>query len=211
MNVIAIASGKGGVGKTTLCANLSVALRRQGHNVLCIDMDPQNGLGLHFGLPMDHINGISRATLASGDWRDALWQSAQGDLVLPYGLINDLDRVIFENILADDSEYLIAQIKLLELTEDSYVLVDTPPGASVYLQQAFAACNVAVLTLLPDAASFATAAKCIKKIESECCTRSSFLGYVGIVNQVDRSRQLNRDMTDLMREELHLKYFSDRR
>lgn len=208
MKVIAIASGKGGVGKTTLCANLSVALRRQGHKVLCIDMDPQNGLGLHFGLPMNHLNGISRTTLSSGDWRDAVWQSAQGDLILPYGLVNDLDRVIFENKLADDPEYLMAQIKLLELTDDSYVLVDTPPGASVYLQQAFAACNVVVLTLLPDAASFATTAKYIKKIKIECCSRTTFMGYIGIVNQVDRSRQLNSDMTDLMREELHLKYFS---
>jgi len=208
MKVIAVASGKGGVGKTTLCANLSRAFKRQGHTVISVDMDPQNGLGLHFGLPTNHINGISRATLSSDDWCGALWHSKQGDMVFPYGLINDLDRTLFESKLADDPEYLLTKLKLLKLPEDSYVFLDTPPGASIYQQQAFAACHVVVLTLLPDAASFATANKYIKKIEMECSIRPGFRGYIGIVNQVDRSRQLNSDMTDLMREGLDLNSFS---
>ncbi len=208
MKIITVASGKGGVGKTTLCANLSVALRKQGHTVLSVDMDPQNGLGLHFGLSTEHINGISRATLSSADWRQAIWQSEQGDMVLPYGLINDNDKTIFEMKLADDPEYVLTQLECLELPEDSYVFLDMPPGASIYQQQAFAACHVVVLTLLADAASFATANKYIKKIKTECYSRPEFMGHMNIVNQVDRSRQLNSDMTDLMREALNVAYFT---
>lgn len=37
--VIAVLSGKGGTGKTSLCAGLSCALAELGQNVLCIDMD----------------------------------------------------------------------------------------------------------------------------------------------------------------------------
>src|SRR4030095_634738 len=37
--VITITSGKGGVGKTTAVANLSVALASDGHKVVCIDGD----------------------------------------------------------------------------------------------------------------------------------------------------------------------------
>jgi len=208
MKVIAVASGKGGVGKSTVCANLSRAFKKQGHTVISVDMDPQNGLGLHFGLPSNHINGISRATLSSNDWQGAMWRSEQGDRVFPYGLINDLDRTLFESRLADDSEYLLMKLKLLNLPEDSYVFLDTPPGASIYQQQAFAACHAVLLTLLPDAASFATANKYIKKIEMECHIRPDFKGHIGIINQVDRSRQLNSDMTDLMRNELNLTSFS---
>jgi cellulose synthase operon protein YhjQ len=204
MKVIAVASGKGGVGKTTLCANLSRAFKKQGHTVISVDMDPQNGLGLHFGLPTNHINGISRATLSRNDWQGAMWCSEQGDRVYPYGLINDLDRTLFESKLADDPEYLLTKLKLLKLPEDSYVFLDTPPGASIYQQQAFAACHVVLLTLLPDAASFATANKYIKKIEMECHIRPDFKGHIGIINQVDRSRQLNSDMTDFMLEGLNL-------
>ncbi len=37
--IIAVASGKGGTGKTSLCAGLGCALAQRGQNVLCVDMD----------------------------------------------------------------------------------------------------------------------------------------------------------------------------
>ena len=37
--VIAVLSGKGGTGKTTLCAALATCLAKQAHRVLCIDLD----------------------------------------------------------------------------------------------------------------------------------------------------------------------------
>jgi len=208
MKIIAVVSGKGGVGKTTICANLSVALRKQGHTVLSVDMDSQNGLAMHFGISTENINGISRATLSSADWRAAICRSEHGDMVLPYGLINDADRALFERKLIDNPNYLAEQLKLLKLPEDCYVVLDTPPGASVYLQQAFSACHVVVLTLLADVASFATANKYIKKIDTECAGRTDFMGHMVVINQVDRSRQLNSDLTDLMRESMDSRYFS---
>ncbi|MHB8508407.1 MAG: ParA family protein [Candidatus Dormibacteria bacterium] len=48
--VISIASGKGGVGKTTTTANLAVAFGRQGLKVLAWDMDGQGNLGQALGL-----------------------------------------------------------------------------------------------------------------------------------------------------------------
>ena len=49
MSLICFASPKGGVGKTTLAANVADAMRRQGRRVLVMDFDPQNTLRLHFG------------------------------------------------------------------------------------------------------------------------------------------------------------------
>lgn len=49
--VILIASGKGGVGKTTVSANLAAALTKIGYDILVVDADIKTGhLGTHFGL-----------------------------------------------------------------------------------------------------------------------------------------------------------------
>ena len=50
MPVVAVIGAKGGVGKTTLAANLSTSLAEAGHPVLAIDLDPQNALRFHLAL-----------------------------------------------------------------------------------------------------------------------------------------------------------------
>ena len=48
--VITVAQQKGGSGKTTLAANLAVALIRSGQSVTILDLDPQGSLGRWFML-----------------------------------------------------------------------------------------------------------------------------------------------------------------
>lgn len=59
-NVILVSSGKGGVGKSTVAANLAASLHAQGHSVAVLDADIQGpSQNLMWGIPDDQLLGVS--------------------------------------------------------------------------------------------------------------------------------------------------------
>jgi chromosome partitioning protein len=54
--VISFANQKGGVAKTTTTLNLAVAFAESGHDVLCIDLDPQGNLTMSQGIDPDKVD-----------------------------------------------------------------------------------------------------------------------------------------------------------
>lgn len=203
MKIIAVASAKGGVGKTTLTANLATALQRLGmQTVLVLDLDPQNALALHFGGDPQSLAGVSRATLTGQTWSSVCARSPSGVHVLPYGLVNETDRIAYEHHLGVHPEWVTQQLQSLGLPPDAVVLIDTPPGPSVYMQQALTAAHVAVLVSLPDAASYAALALMQRLVATYCQPRANFSGALYVLNQVDGARQLSKDITRLMQDGL---------
>jgi len=55
MHVISVINYKGGVGKTTITANLGAELARRGRRVLLIDIDPQASLTFSFIPPEEWV------------------------------------------------------------------------------------------------------------------------------------------------------------
>lgn len=203
MKVIAIVSAKGGVGKTTLTANLATALEALGvPTLLVLDLDPQNALGLHFGCDPGSLEGISRASLAKEEWGPVCVRSASGVYVLPYGVVNETDRMAFEKHLDANPQWLAEQLQGLSLPQDAVVLIDTPPGPSVYMRQALSAAQTVVIVSLPDAASYASLALMQRLVHTYCIPRSDFSQALYVLNQADGARQLSKDILRTMQGSL---------
>lgn len=203
MSVIGIVSMKGGVGKTTVTANLATAMSTKlgPGRVTVIDLDPQNSLHWHFGLEDSQTEGVCRQSLRGGDWGGVAVTTEFDVVCLPYGAAGEPDREAFETLLADKPNWIGEQIKRAGLDNDSVVLIDTPPGSSVYLKQVFACADLVLIVLLADAGSYAT----IPAMESwldEMSVLYPQLRSAYVLNQVDRSDSFNRDVADLLQQHL---------
>ena len=201
MKIVAVASAKGGVGKTTVVANLAAALARSGARVLVVDLDPQNALGLHFGMAPDEVAGLSRAALGGQPWDSAAFQADAGLRVLPYGTVEEADRQAFERMLEATPGWLSGLLANPPLPDDALVILDTPPGPSPYMSQALSTAHLGVVVTLPDAASYASVPAMHRLIRTYGEPRPDYAGTFHVLNQVDPSRPLARDIAELMREQ----------
>jgi cellulose synthase operon protein YhjQ len=180
MQVIAFVSGKGGVGKTTLTTNAAVALAQRKKRVLLIDLDPQNALRLHLGMDPDDIAGLAR----EGIVLTSLFDSPFDVKFVPFGRVIDSDLGLFETELRLNPSWLHFALHSLPPKSFDFILLDTPPGPSVFLHQALNTAHQALLITLADAASYASIPKMMSLIKEYTATRSDFSGAHILINQM---------------------------
>jgi chromosome partitioning protein len=207
MKVIAVVSAKGGVGKTTLAANLASVLAASGRRVIAVDLDPQNALRLHFGVPLDSIDGLSRATLSGALWRSVMFDGVDGVTVLPYGAVLEDDRRRFEAHIDQHPAWLAQSLESLQLDATDIVIIDTPPGSSAYVRTALCAATFALNVVLADAASYAAIPQMERLIDTYAVPRAAFHGTGYVINQIDQSRQLTKDVLKVLRQMLGQRLF----
>ncbi|NML43842.1 iron-sulfur cluster carrier protein ApbC [Ramlibacter sp. G-1-2-2] len=118
-NIIAVASGKGGVGKSTTAANLALALAAEGARVGVLDADI-------YGPSQPMMLGINRRP-ESEDGQTMEPLENHGIQVMSIGfLINQDEAMIWRGPMATQAlEQLLRQTNWAEL---DYLIVDMPPG-----------------------------------------------------------------------------------
>lgn len=194
MPLICFASPKGGVGKTTLAANIADALRRNGRRVLTIDFDPQNTLRLHYGMALTDGQGFVADLPKRPDWRNAARQTESGVLLLPHGAIDIRGALGLAAALERDPELLAAPMRALLADPGLMVVADTSPGPSHALNLLAPMSAMVVCVLLADA----TSAALVPEIDSgrflgNGTMAALFAGRLRVVlNQVDAASRLSR-------------------
>lgn len=127
-NIIGIASGKGGVGKSTVSANLACALARAGARVGLLDADIYGpNQPIMFGL-LGEQPEVVRRTLADGQEVDLLVpQEKFGVRLMSMGfLIDDHTPVVWRGPMLNTAlKQFFGQVEWGEL---DYLLIDLPPG-----------------------------------------------------------------------------------
>lgn len=117
-NIIAIAAGKGGVGKSTVTVNLAMALKHLGYKVGILDADLY-GPSLRKMLPEDHLPEQKEQRI--------LPALAQGILTISMAYFRSEDDVAA--IRAPIANNVIAQfLKEVDWGELDFLLIDFPPG-----------------------------------------------------------------------------------
>lgn len=194
MQILTVISGKGGVGKTTLTANVAIALAQRGKRVLAIDLDPQNALGVHLGMDASESAGLARDGLSD----NVLFQSPFGVSFIPFGLLQNEELREFEADLRNHKSWLRQGIFALSSLAFDFVLIDTPPGPGVFLHQALQAANRALVVVLADAASFATVQGILALVDEYTVERCGFEGVNLLMNQLSHHSALSHQVRNYM-------------
>ena len=119
-NIIAVASGKGGVGKSTVSANIALALAAEGASVGILDADI-------YGPSQPHMMGIVGEQPVSEDGKTMLPLEAHGLQVMSIGALVDADQpMVWRGPMVTSAlGQLATQTRWKGL---DYLIVDMPPG-----------------------------------------------------------------------------------
>ncbi|MEM7814552.1 MAG: cell division ATPase MinD [Candidatus Aenigmatarchaeota archaeon] len=154
---IAIISGKGGVGKTTLTSNLASALCLQGEDVVAVDANLTTpNLGLHLGM---HFAPITLHDVLKGEskLRDAIYPHPFGFKVVPASMsVDDLTGI-------DPSRLYEVVLNLTGKT--NFILLDSAAGLGREATSALQATEEVLIITNPNLPSVADALKTIRLAE----------------------------------------------
>jgi len=155
---IVVASGKGGVGKTSVVAGVSACLAKLGKTVICVDGDA----GLR---NLDLVMGLQEQAVF--DFTDVLANRASlDDALVRHPDIEGLSLLAAPGFTSPAQIEAAAFRALIEtLTERvDFVLVDSPAGLGTGFQMVSEACAGAIVVTTPNQSAMRGAARCAETL-----------------------------------------------
>jgi ATP-binding protein involved in chromosome partitioning len=119
-NVICVASGKGGVGKSTMTANLAAALQAEGHSAGALDCDV-------YGYSIPRMLGVNRRPEVNAERKILPLQTPIGVKVMSIGFfVEENSAVVWRGPMLHKAIQQFLEDVAWDETE--YLLLDLPPG-----------------------------------------------------------------------------------
>ncbi len=154
---LVIASGKGGVGKTTTAINLGTALSNFGRDVIVLDANLSTpNMGIHLGAPI--------VPITINDVLDGNKRINEAAYMHPSGLKVILASIAMERYKEDHIHKLNEAINALEGASE-VVIIDAAAGLEKEAKAAIAVSDEAIIITTPDLPSVTDALKTIKTAE----------------------------------------------
>ena len=149
--IIAVASGKGGVGKTTIVSNLAASLSHFRRSVVAIDANlTTSNLGLHLGIPLYPVT-LNDVLAGRAKVKDALYYHPAGFRVIP-------GDVSLAKLMVPQSSRLLDVLYKLAGDAD-FVLIDTAAGLGKEAQSAIKAADEFIAVTNPEMPALTDALK----------------------------------------------------
>lgn len=178
---ISIASGKGGVGKTSISIKMAKMLSRLGHKVLLIDCDYNlSNTAIKLGFPLNNnFSDFMKGTLPLEEclYRDGnfhLLPACNGNLDI-FNSDNQFSRDIIDLLASQEKDY-------------DFIMLDSPAGLDRDILTINAYCDYRFIIVTPDKSSITDSYSLMKILKTKFGIHENHL----ILNKINNKKQFDR-------------------